>query len=106
VDAEIEEADVEPDPDDPPAAVLQSAPSSLVAERVLFFIRAKPALRSEEVRSALRLRRMDMQKAVRWLLVKGRITKEQRAAGDEVLARVIVAARLGALVEHEWPAPR
>jgi hypothetical protein len=48
---------------------------------VLFFIRAKPGLRSEEIRAALGLEKDDMQKAVALLLGEGKIVKEGELRG-------------------------
>jgi hypothetical protein len=65
----------------PPSRPAEREPVDGAADRVLFFIRAKPGLRSEEVRAALGLDKDDMQNAIKVLLGKGKITKEGELRG-------------------------
>ena len=77
VAAEIEASDVEPEPDVAPLpSKSRPKPPSLVTDRVSFYIKAKPGLRSEEIRTALGLDKDEMQKAITLLLAQGEITKE------------------------------
>jgi len=82
VAAEIEASDVEPEPDVAPLPSKSlPKPPSPAADRVSFYIKAKPGLRAEEIRAALGLDKDDMQKAIKVLLGKGKITKEGELRG-------------------------
>jgi hypothetical protein len=65
----------------PPSRPAEREPTDGAVDRVLFFIRAKPGLRSEEIRAALGLEKDDMQKAVALLLGEGKIVKEGELRG-------------------------
>jgi hypothetical protein len=84
MDAAPRTAPVEPEhePAVPPLPLKsRPKPPSPVPDRVLFFIRAKRGLRSEEIRAALGLDKDEMRKAVAVLLAEGKITKEGELRG-------------------------
>lgn len=75
------EQDSDPKIDALPLRLWPERPPSPVADRVLFFVRAKPGQRSQDIRAALGLDREELREAIEMLLADGRIVKDGRGGG-------------------------
>jgi hypothetical protein len=77
-----DEGDSEPKIDTfPPRGQWPERPPSPVADRILFFVRAKPGQRSQDIRAALGLDREELREAIEMLLADARIVKDGRGGG-------------------------